>query len=446
MRKSVIVGLIFILSVALWSRNVATSPTSIVIGKHYISILSDYVVHAPIVITSDADFETQGWVGNGTIEEPYIIENLSINGNKSTSCIAIFNTTVHFVVRNCLLFNASGVNPNTSGVYWDWQTGIMSPGINSILLYNVTNGLIEHNRVVDNWSAGIFLVISHNNILDSNDILNNRFGLYLWGSDNNTITNNIILGGHLEGRTSGSSQGIHMSVWYIWNDPLDETNVTYVNSEGNYFVENKWANWTLVNAEASWFEPADTTPYNPNIWDDGIGSGNFWDDYNGTGIYEIQGNTGEVDHYPHRLDMLSPIIDNPDDIEYMEGSMGNTIVWSPFDLNPTSFQVLRDGMVIASDIWNGSIIEVDVDGLLSGTYNYTLIVFDILDNWTSDTVLVTVTATTTTTVPTTTTSTPTSPTTPEGFDMMMLVLIGLGGGAIAVIAVVIVFLRRNVAG
>ena len=35
-----------------------------------------------------------------------------------------------------------------------------------------------------------------------------------------------------------------------------------------------------------------------NQWDDGISMGYFWDDYNGLGVYEIEGSTNSVDRFP----------------------------------------------------------------------------------------------------------------------------------------------------
>ena len=41
-------------------------------------IIPSYIEHDPIDIRSNDDFETQGWPGNGTENDPYIIEGLTI--------------------------------------------------------------------------------------------------------------------------------------------------------------------------------------------------------------------------------------------------------------------------------------------------------------------------------------------------------------------------------
>ena len=60
-----------------------------------------YINHEPFNITSDVDFETQAWPGNGSISNPYLIENLNITSNSST-CIWVMNTTRHFIIQNSL--------------------------------------------------------------------------------------------------------------------------------------------------------------------------------------------------------------------------------------------------------------------------------------------------------------------------------------------------------
>ena len=131
-----------------------------------------YVVHDPILIGSDADFASQGWSGSGTPEDPYLIEGLSIEGAFIESCIEIEDTRAYFVVSNCLLYGAEGF-------YWA-----------GLSLTNVTNGLIEHNNCTQN-DNGIYLTMSTNNIIRSNELYDNEGkGIYLSDSDNNTLADN----------------------------------------------------------------------------------------------------------------------------------------------------------------------------------------------------------------------------------------------------------------
>ena len=56
--------------------------------------VSSYTISDPISITSDSDFSTQainnGWAGNGSASNPYIIENLQIvNATNNTNGISM---------------------------------------------------------------------------------------------------------------------------------------------------------------------------------------------------------------------------------------------------------------------------------------------------------------------------------------------------------------------
>jgi len=44
--------------------------------------------------------------GNGTYSEPYIIEDLVIDGGGSGSCISIENSDVYFKIDNCSVYNS----------------------------------------------------------------------------------------------------------------------------------------------------------------------------------------------------------------------------------------------------------------------------------------------------------------------------------------------------
>lgn len=158
-----------------------------------------YVTHEPFNITSDADFETQAWPGNGSISNPYLIENLNITTNSSTA-IWVRNTTRHFIIQNCLF--VSPVN-----IYTLYQP------IFPVTLTNVSNGEIRGNQIV-NSNAGISgYALSNFTISDNRfnvtwtgidvrfsnftTILNNTqefdplvMGLYIIGSRNITVSLN----------------------------------------------------------------------------------------------------------------------------------------------------------------------------------------------------------------------------------------------------------------
>ncbi|MGQ4872328.1 MAG: hypothetical protein ACP6IT_10930 [Candidatus Thorarchaeota archaeon] len=56
-----------------------------------------YMHHELVATSSDTDFETQGWLGNWTQDNLYVIEGVNIT--TSDICILIDDTTAHFVIR-----------------------------------------------------------------------------------------------------------------------------------------------------------------------------------------------------------------------------------------------------------------------------------------------------------------------------------------------------------
>ncbi|MCF2138027.1 MAG: right-handed parallel beta-helix repeat-containing protein [Candidatus Thorarchaeota archaeon] len=109
-------------------------------------VLSDYTAHAPFVITSDSDFAAQGWPGNGSVTNPYIIEGLQIGGEIG---ITINNTRANFTIRECLLESSD------TGIY----------------MFNVTHGVITDSEFTNGYQ-GIYewnctrIIFSNNSFHD----------------------------------------------------------------------------------------------------------------------------------------------------------------------------------------------------------------------------------------------------------------------------------------
>ncbi|MCK4278942.1 MAG: right-handed parallel beta-helix repeat-containing protein [Candidatus Thorarchaeota archaeon] len=131
--RSCIVGCIITLLLVLF----LTRPASIVSGSNWAAksnnlgsntSLAQYEQHEPIVIGSDTDFADQGWPGNGTVDDPYVVENLSIEDG--LTAIRIKDTTVYFIIRNCY-----------------------RQGWGALDFENVTNGRVENCHFNDTYSS-----------------------------------------------------------------------------------------------------------------------------------------------------------------------------------------------------------------------------------------------------------------------------------------------------
>ena len=141
-----------------------------------------YTEHAPIDITSNTDFSNQGFPGNGSPTNPYVIGNYNIS--TSVTCININNTDAHFIIQNSLLTGgASG-----HGVY----------------LSNVTNGEIRNNTVTQK-NHPVQLWYSSSNTLANNTITENENAVFLFFSSNNEFVHNNISGSYMGLKFSHSS-------------------------------------------------------------------------------------------------------------------------------------------------------------------------------------------------------------------------------------------------
>lgn len=197
MRKSIFLGSILVLSVALCLIEV-TQPTPIAsMKKHIEPILSNYIAHEPILIedsTNETQFEAMGFSGNGTMDDPYIAEKLSIDGNDASPCIEIRNphatsgmTSCYFVIRNCYLYNG------TDGVLlWDATVGVIEY---NVIVINSGSDTAWPIQIVEDYTEGlVYNITIRNNQLtknhDYNDVLIDISG----PGQNVSIMNNIGIG------------------------------------------------------------------------------------------------------------------------------------------------------------------------------------------------------------------------------------------------------------
>ncbi|MHA2424082.1 MAG: OmpL47-type beta-barrel domain-containing protein [Candidatus Thorarchaeota archaeon] len=89
-------------------------------------------------------------------------------------------------------------------------------------------------------------------------------------------------------------------------------------------------------------------------------------------------------------DILAPLIDDPEDIIYEHGTLGNVVTWNPQDPAPDYYQIHFDGIFQYTSNWDGNPIQYSVDGFMPGTYGVTLQVYDVYGNYNTHTVFVSV--------------------------------------------------------
>ncbi len=140
--------------------------------------------YAAIAIDGDANFSDtallEGWPGDGSPENPFIIDGLNIDsGGAIGHGISIINTRVNFIIRNC----------NLTG-FWSTHGHTMCLNAAGIYMENVTNGELVNNTCNGN-SYGIDLWDSYSNTLVNNTCNNSKTGISLEWSNSNTLVNNI---------------------------------------------------------------------------------------------------------------------------------------------------------------------------------------------------------------------------------------------------------------
>ncbi len=132
-----------------------------------------YIAHDPIVINNNSEFDfiatSEGWTGNGSQENPYIIENYEITPPYNGAGIYIGNTTKYFIIRNCYIHS----------VYSD----------RGIYLRNVYYGTL-YNNTLQHLSYGIHLENSYSNRIIQNFVDGCQYGVYISFSFNNIFYNN----------------------------------------------------------------------------------------------------------------------------------------------------------------------------------------------------------------------------------------------------------------
>ncbi len=158
--------------------------------------------HAAIYIDGNEEFaaiaQSEGWRGNGSAENPYVISNISITAEVMFyGLITVLNTDVYFIINNTRLYG----NPAAGGA--------------GIHLENVSNAFITNSIIYRNSGNGIFLKNSANIVINNCQIYSHPYnvnlywtnyttisysniskaltGIYMINANNNNITNNAIV-------------------------------------------------------------------------------------------------------------------------------------------------------------------------------------------------------------------------------------------------------------
>ena len=211
---------------------------------------------SPILITSDSSWNFRAthepWCrGLGTIEYPYIIENVYIEGTGAGNLIEIRDTSAYYILKNITLIN----------------------GGNGIYLQSSDNGMFDDIKCNNQASNGLYLRYSDNlKILNSkiNSCIDN--GVYVYYCSNIEITNSSFMD-HDISINQRSTNNLNVTSNQCFR--------SYYGIYGEFGENISICDNDIINSTNSGIYFEDSTHLNitENYIDDSV--------YNGIGIYDI---------------------------------------------------------------------------------------------------------------------------------------------------------------
>ena len=155
--------------------------------------------NTPIAITSNAQLAAQATSGDGSSDNPYILENYSIsNCGPNINGVSIENTNKYFILRNISVSHCQ----------------------NGFFFLHVTHGSIDNSFAANNVS-GFVLSSSSYNSLTENTAINEGYGFRLVNSSNNVLNGNIV---------TNSAYGFRLE--YLSSHNVLTKNIATDNNEG----------------------------------------------------------------------------------------------------------------------------------------------------------------------------------------------------------------------
>ena len=280
----------------------------------------------------DATDENNGWgnfdfvLGQGTWDDPYLIENLNVNAGEESSAIRIENSKDFVIIRNCIFTN-SGYLFENAGITLIRSDNIRiencyaGDGYKGLFMMYCDSIQIVNSTFSKNSLQGAFLEACHYDSILGNTFSYNEMGLFTRDSHHETIEYNTIKDSTDEGYSLHNcyeisikyniikgNKGNGLEVTERYNNTISYNRITSnkigieigLGSSLNIVFLNTISNNTLNQGII--------TSHGPNFWDNGT-HGNYWGDYsskypNAThseGFWDskyIIGTSNNEDNYP----------------------------------------------------------------------------------------------------------------------------------------------------
>jgi parallel beta-helix repeat protein len=174
----------------------------------------------PIYIYSNNDLVAQadlnGWPGNGTITNPFVIADMRFEDSSYTAII-ISRVDMNVIIRNCTFINTTVAIEMDLSNNITITDNIITGGYEGIVIWN-GSGLIIHNNTIKGVSYGLYFTETDGNIVSNNTISNiEDVGILLESSDFNTITDNDFYDSAWSGISLAASNNNTISGNYMIN-------------------------------------------------------------------------------------------------------------------------------------------------------------------------------------------------------------------------------------
>jgi parallel beta-helix repeat protein len=350
----------------------------------------------PIVINNNSDFSTYGFEGNGSFSDPYLIENLHITSNDD--CITIGNISAFFIVRNCILKSLSGI----------WGSGIF--------LRNVSHAIIESCTISSKYFGLDLFDVSDCSI--SNVSTNyGWYGVSINESKNVVLLDSFVIGNirtgvELRNNTNCSVQRVSIhdnserGIYVVFSTACNVTDSTIMNNQGdgiylyysdsclirgNGIYDNRAYGTVITLGNDNqvfdngfgWNALSALDNGNNNTWDFvNTSSGNYWSDFDGNSNYAISGSAESEDRFPDYIIRIS----HPPNNEYLENTTLASITWECQAFRPNRYRILANSVIVEDRKWNGFNINFNFSLSEVGLFNFTIILFDDVNHFVSDSV------------------------------------------------------------
>lgn len=137
------------------------------------------VTHPPIEISGNSDFAGQasmeGWPGNGSESDPYVINGLNITSGDYVECIHIEDVSVFFEISDCVM---TSIPEYSSCIHF----------------YEVSNALVE-SCTISSPVDSLMLGRVHDSIIRNNVVYGRRTAVLLWETTRCSFVSNTFYDG-----------------------------------------------------------------------------------------------------------------------------------------------------------------------------------------------------------------------------------------------------------